>query len=218
MTTAVNVLLVLLLTLTVVFISIQINNTLNRQANLIVELQKEKEGFTTPNNAWNTAASFMNRHNYLLTTAQNAKMLRDKPFYLSSTNQTRNVLPMNHMVPSKQAIHLPDDNSETGYRNEISFRGQLNPTALVRNKNNKSKKEDEITIPGADIKVPNVTYDDDSSAVKQKPDISQDDPDAVFSVNNRANASAATNLVSNESTAEKVLENRPKTWKRIGAI
>lgn len=217
MTTAVNVLLVLLLTLTVVFISIQINNTLNRQANLIVELQKEKEGFTTPNNAWNMAASFMNRHNYLLTTAQNAKMMRDKPFYLSSTNQTRNVLPMNHMVPTKQAIHLPDDNSETGYRNEISFRGQLNPTALVRNKD-KKKNETDIAIPGADIKVPNVTYDDNSSAVKQKPDVSQDDPETVFSVNNRANASAATALVSNESTAEKVLEHMPHTWRTVGSI
>lgn len=221
MSTVVSILLILLLTLSVVLVAIQVNNTLNKQANLIIELQQQREKFTTPNNAWNSAASYMNRRNYLLTTSQNERIKRDKPFYLNGPNQSRSVLPLNYAVPTKQAIELPDDNDMSGYRNTVHFPGALNPTALVRNNNSSSevKKSNVISVPGADIKNTNLVYDDNAAPVMQKPNVDLDEADANFSVNNRANASASRALMSNESTADKALESYGnRKWRRLGKV
>lgn len=191
-------LLAVLLVLAIVLIALQVRASLMKQANLIVKMQ-QSESFTTPNHAWNMAASYTNQPNYLLTTEQNKRYRTEKPFYLSSTNQTRDVLPMNGLATKKQQIMLEDANSRTGYRNTVAFPPQAtNPPFSIDDR---------------------LQYDDVSAAVKQKPSVDNDEEGLEFSVNNRVNASNSRQLAPNESTADKVLEGYGKKgWKRVGKI
>lgn len=198
MSAGLQFLLAVLLVLAIVMIALQVRASLMKQANLIVKMQ-QNESFTTPNHAWNTAASYTNQPNYLLTTAQNSRYRTEKPFFLNSTNQTRDVIPMNGLATNKQQVMLADANSRTGYRNSVAFPPQAtNPPVTYEDR---------------------LQYDDTSAAVKQKPSVDNDEEGLEFSVNNRVNASSSRQLTPNESTAEKVLEGYGKKgWKRVGKI
>lgn len=173
----------------------------------------EEEKFTTPNYAWNDAASYTNRPNYLLSTNQNQRIMKETPGYLPSRNSTRGVLPMNNIAPSKDAVELPDANSTTGYRNIVSFPGPINPTKLPKETKEwkeaeeiKDEKKQEISIPGTNFKPEKITYDDNAPIVKQKPSITNENDDVTFSTNSRVNATTASIITPNESKANDVIQ------------
>lgn len=203
----------MLLVLAVVMVGIQVNNTLNKQANLIVELQhRAAESFTTPNHAWNMAASFTSSNNGLLTTAQNKVYHNDTPGYLSSTNGSRNVLPMNNIASSKQQMQLKDSNTLTGYRNTIQGSGRKNPTIIPEEAQKKiadamkANKVPSYLMDGLDTKMSKVTYDDNAPVERQKNGIADENPNLPFSPNPRVNASGASALIPTESKASNVMQ------------
>ena len=213
MSTIVSILLTLLLVLAVILVGIQVQNMFNKQANLIVELQhRTAESFTTPNHAWNMAASYTNRYNNLLTTAQNKVYKQDKPGYLPSNNGNRNVLPMNNIASTKQQMRLPDANTLTGWRNEVTGNGRKNPSVIpddARRKIEAAIKANKVPtylMDGIDTKIPKAVYDDNAPIDRQRNGISMDDPSLPFSTNSRVNASGAAVLVPSESKASNVLQ------------
>lgn len=182
----------------------------NKEIKEIDELKKQNsqpekpESFTTPNAAWNDAASYTNRRNYLLTTEQNNKFMRAKPGYLPGRNMPRGPLAMNRIAPSSSKMTLPDENSYTGYRNTVGFPGPINPTSMGDYK--PSNPTVEINIPGAEIKVDKTKYVDNTPIVKQKPTIPNEGEDVPFSANPRVNATSSVNMTPAESTADQVIQ------------
>ena len=204
MSEVLELLILLLLVVTIIIIVIEINALIKKQANLVIEVQK-KEGYINPSGAYNNAAVLAATPNYLRTSAQNAKDVKAAPGLIPYHNGSRGEQALNYAVPSNQRMNLKDENSSTGYRNEVSFPGAINPTP------------NKIKIAGADIKTTNVKYNETSAAVPLHSDISLDSPDSTFSVNSRMNASAAQALVPNESSAQAVIEGmRHKTITKIG--
>lgn len=216
MSTVISILLALFLVLAVIMVGIQVNATLNKQANLIVELQhriaSDTESFTTPNQAWNMSASYTNFPNHLLTTNQNNLYTKNAPGYLPSTNQARNVLPMNNIASSKNQMKLRDVNTLTGYRNSVQGNGRKNPSIIPDEAQRKiadAMKQNKIPtylMDGIDSKISKVTYDDNAPIVKQRNGIANEDPSLPFSTNSRANASGAAALIPTESKANDVMQ------------
>ena len=213
MSTVITILLAMLLVLAVVLVGIQVNNTLNKQANLIVELQhRAAETFTTPNHAWNMAASYTNKNNNLLTTSQNTAYKQEAPGYLSSTNGARNVLPMNNIATSSNQMELPDSNTLTGYRNTVKGNGRKNPTVIPAEAQKKimdAMKENKVPtylMDGLDSRMSKVVYDDNAPIDRQRNGIANEDTSLPFSPNSRVNASGAAALVPTESKASDVLQ------------
>lgn len=174
----------MLLTLSVILMFIAVNNKLNDQADLIVQIMKVQESFTTPDAAWNDAASFTTSSNYLLPTSQQDQYKNEVPSYLPGRNDTRSDLAMNAIAPKNDQYALPDGNSITGYRNTVSFPGPINSTSL----------KGEVKVDGANIKTDKVVWADNSPDVIQKNHVAEvenniDIPE--FNPNSRANATEA---------------------------
>lgn len=206
MSEVLELLILLLLVVTIIIIVIEINALIKKQANLVIEVQK-REGYINPSGAYNDAAILAAVPNYLRTTEQNAKDVKDAPSLIPYHNGSRGEQAINYAVPSKQQMNLKDSNSSTGLRNSVSFPGPINPTP------------NKIEIAGADIRTTNVKYDDTSVAKPLHPDISLDSPDSTFSVNSRTHASAAQALMPNESSAEAVIEGmRHKKTYKVGKL
>lgn len=175
----------MLLVLSIVLMFIAVNNKLNDQADMIIQIVKKQEPFTTPLAAWNDAASFTDSPNYLLPSEAQAAYTTDVPAYLPGTNATRSELPMNKIASKDNQYVLPDSNSITGARNTVSFPGPINPTSL----------KGEVKVEGANIKTDKVVWADNSPDTIQKNHVAVvEDNNAElpeFSPNSRANATEA---------------------------
>lgn len=204
----------MLVCVVIVLVAVWINRTLNHQVNMIIELTGQNtEHFPTPNQSWNQAASFVNKHNYLLTSAQNKIYKKDKPALLPSTNQTRGVMPFNDIAPTKDHMEVEDANSVTGKMNTVKWKGAKNWTTL----RGKNTENNEIKIEGADIKQDKVRYTAETPTIIQKNDIAEaeegkDMTDVPFSTNSRTNATAAVDIMT--PTEGQVEEAIAQTFKR----
>ena len=165
---------------------IAVNNKLNDQADLIVQIAKAQESFTTPNAAWNDAASFTPSANYLLPTETQAKYTTEAPAYLPGRNDPRSNLAMNKIAPSNDQYTLPDANDINGVRNTVGFPGPINPTSI----------KGDVKVDGANIKTDKVVWADNAPDTVQKNHVAEvekgtEDLLPEFSPNSRANASEA---------------------------
>ena len=165
---------------------IAVNNKLNDQADLIVQIAKAQESFTTPNAAWNDAASFTPSANYLLPTATQVEYMTEAPAYLPGRNDPRSNLAMNKIAPSNDQYTLPDANDINGVRNTVGFPGPINPTSI----------KGDVKVDGANIKTDKVVWADNAPDTVQKNHVAEvekgtEDLLPEFSPNSRANASEA---------------------------
>lgn len=217
MSEVLELLILLLLVVTIIIIVIEINALVKKQANLVLEVRK-KEGYIMPSTAYNDAAILSTVPNYLRTSSQNAKDVKNSPALIPYHNGSRGEMAFNYAVPTKNAMHLKNANSKTGLRNEVSFPGQINATSCIQADNMK-EAPGKIAIPGASIKADRVVYDDNAPIIQAKSDITLDEMDSNFSTNSRMNASAARAMMPNESTAAAVVEGmHTGRWKRIGKL
>lgn len=212
MSTILMILLCMLIIVSIILVGIQINNTLNKQANFIIEFSK-KEGFLTPNAAWNDANSFLQYDNYLMTTNQNKIYSGKTPAYIPSTNATRgSTVVLNDILPTSQQHQFPDANSKTGYINSSKWPGIINWTKLSPMKTSTAATpvpttkpassnngiQNSIQIDGAEIKTDPIVYEENSPVkVQSSPNLSvvEKDMDIPFSTNSRQNSSEAVNLL-----------------------
>lgn len=210
MSTILMILLCMLIIVSIILVGIQINNTLNKQANFIIEISK-KEGFLTPNAAWNDANSFLQYNNYLMTTNQNKIYSGKTPAYIPSTNATRgSTVVLNDILPTSQQRQFPDANSKTGYINSSKWPGITNWTRLSPMKSStattvpttkpasSTSSNNGIQIDGAEIKTDPIVYEENSPVkVQSSPNLSvvEKDMDIPFSTNSRQNSSEAVNLL-----------------------
>lgn len=210
MSTILMILLCMLIIVSIILVGIQINNTLNKQANFIIEISK-KEGFLTPNAAWNDANSFLQYNNYLMTTNQNKIYSGKTPAYIPSTNATRgSTVVLNDILPTSQQRQFPDANSKTGYINSSKWPGITNWTRLspmksstatakpVPSSTSSTSSNNGIQIDGAEIKTDPIVYEENSPVkVQSSPNLSvvEKDMDIPFSTNSRQNSSEAVNLL-----------------------
>lgn len=176
----------MLLTLSVILMFIAVNNKLNDQADMIIQIVKAQESFTTPNAAWNDAASFTTTPNYLLPKATQVKYMTEAPAYLPGRNDTRSNLAMNRIAPSNDQYSLPDANDINGVRNTVGFPGPINPTSIKGN----------VNVEGAKIKTDKVVWADNAPDTVQKNHVAEVEVGAEdllpeFSPNSRVNASEA---------------------------
>ena len=216
MSTILMILLCMLIIVSIILVGIQINNTLNKQANFIVEISK-KEGFLTPNAAWNDANSFLQYNNYLLSTDQNKVYSGKTPAYIPSTNATRgSTVVLNDILPTSQQHQFPDANSRTGFVNNSKFPGIIN---WSRNSpESSSNGSNGIQINGANIKKDPIVYEDNKPIKTQvAPNLSdlEKNLDVPFSTNNRQNSSEAVNILKPtiSSDMEAMKETYRKTYK-----
>ena len=219
MSTILMILLCMLIIVSIILVGIQINNTLNKQANFIIEISK-KEGFLTPNAAWNDANSFLQYNNYLMTTNQNKIYSGKTPAYIPSTNATRgSTVVLNDILPTSQQRQFPDANSKTGYINSSKWPGITNwtklspmksstatpipttkpaPSMSTTTKPSSTSSNNGIQIDGAEIKTDPIVYEENSPVkVQSSPNLSvvEKDMDIPFSTNSRQNSSEAVNLL-----------------------
>lgn len=210
MSTILMILLCMLIIVSIILVGIQINNTLNKQANFIIEISK-KEGFLTPNAAWNDANSFLQYNNYLMTTNQNKIYSGKTPAYIPSTNATRgSTVVLNDILPTSQQRQFPDANSKTGYINSSKWPGITNWTRLspmksstatskpVPSSTSSTSSNNGIQIDGAEIKTDPIVYEENTPVkVQSSPNLSvvEKDMDIPFSTNSRQNSSEAVNLL-----------------------
>ena len=176
-----SILLALLVVLSIILVGIQVNNTLNKQPNLIV--QTMKENFTTSNAAWNDAASFTSGTNYLLTTEQNEEIKNNGPYLLPDANTSRSSMAYNDVVEPQQKIFLKNANSVTGLRNTVKMPGPINAP----------------NIEGANIRIDKIVYPENTADYIQKSNVAIDEENMglqseTYNVNPKFNASIARSL------------------------
>ena len=220
--------MLMLVILAIIFVGISVDRRLSDQADLIVKLQREN--FLNSNHAYNQAASYVGKTNYLLPSKVNEKYNTDvTPRYIPDRNAPRGSHAYNYLTKNK--IMLPDGNDITGYRNDVSFPGPINPTKLPKGNSREVKKPeevvasdniDEIKIDGAVIKPDNIVSVEGepvTTPVTTIENVEGENNDATnFSVNSRMNSSVARSLVPNESNAEEIVNETTEGFPRISKL
>lgn len=214
-----SILVCMLLTLVIVLTAIIINNKLNKAEDLIIRVmngeKKQIEHFPTPNESWREAATFTNKPNYLLTTAQNKIYTTNSPSLIPGTNM-KGTAPFNEIAGSKSQMYIKDANNVNGIVDTMRFPGPKNYTTIRA----KNTEKNTVQIAGADIKDDKVIHNPESAVVVQKGNVAaaeegKDMTDVPFSPNPRMNSTEAASLTTPTTTTatEEIKQTFRKSYK-----